>query len=66
MELEHLMQQPAWHLIIQLFVGSLMVPTMMGRPDLYRSFVRSAASLVVTFGPFGMLVYVLVEVSKLS
>jgi hypothetical protein len=66
MELEHVLHHPGWFLIIQLLMGSMMVPAMIGRNDLYRAFVRSAVTNVVTFGPFGLLVYVLFEVSKLS
>jgi hypothetical protein len=65
MELEHVMQQSGWFLIMQMLMGSLMVPAMIGRADLYRSFIRNTASNVVTFGPFGLLVYVLIEVSRL-
>ncbi len=43
-----------------------MAPAMIGRPDLYRSFVRITASHVVSFGPLALLVYVLYEVSRLS
>jgi hypothetical protein len=66
MELEHLLQQSGWFLIMQLFFGSLMVPAMMGRQDLYRLFVRTAATHVVSFGPFALLVYILFEVSRLA
>jgi hypothetical protein len=66
MELEHVMQQSGWFLIMQMLMGSLLVPAMIGRVDLYRSFVRSAASNIVSFGPFGLLVYVLFEVSRLA
>ena len=66
MELEHVLHQPGWFLLVQLLMGSLMVPAMINRHDIYRSFVRMAATNVVTFGPFGLLVYVLFEVSKLS
>jgi len=66
MELEHLLQQSGWHLFMQLFLGSLMVPAILNRPDLYRSFVRTAAAYVVSFGPFGLLLYVLFEVSRLA
>lgn len=66
MELEHVLQQSGWFLVMQMLMGSLMVPAMLGRADLYRSFVRSAASYVVTFGPFGLLVYVLFEVSRIA
>jgi len=50
----------------QLLMGSLMVPAMINRVDLYRSFIRTAASHIVSFGPFLLLVYVLFEVSRLS
>jgi hypothetical protein len=66
MELEHVMQQSGWFLIMQMLMGSLMVPAMIGRIDLYRSFIRSAVSYVVSFGPFGLLVYILFEVSRLA
>lgn len=66
MELEHVLQQSGWFLIMQMLMGSLMVPAMIGRVDLYRLFARSAASNVVSFGPFGLLVYVLFEVSRLA
>jgi len=66
MELEHVMQQSGWFLVMQMLMGSLMVPAMIGRVDLYRSFIRSIASYVVSFGPFGLLVYVLFEVSRLA
>jgi hypothetical protein len=66
MELEHVMQQSGFYLMMQMLMGMLMVPAMIGRIDLYRSFVRSAASNVVSFGPFGLLVYVLFEVSRLA
>lgn len=66
MELEHLIQQSGGLLLMQLFFGSLMVPAMVGRPDIYRSFVRTAATYVVSFGPFALLVYVLFEVSRLA
>jgi len=66
MELEHVMQQSGWFLIMQMLMGSLLVPAMIGRVDLYRSFIRSAASNIVSFGPIGLLVYVLLEVSRLA
>ena len=66
MELEHLLHHPGWFLIMQFLMGSLLIPAIAGRPDIYRSFVRSLASNAVTFGPFGLLVYVLFEVSRLS
>jgi hypothetical protein len=66
MELEHFLRHPMWFLIMQMLMGSLLMPALIGRMDLYRSCIRQTASLVVTFGPFGLLVYVLYEVSKLS
>ena len=66
MELEHLLHQSGWYLIMQMLMGSLMVPAMIGRVDLYRSFVRMVASHVVSFGPLALLVYVLYEVTRLS
>jgi len=66
MELEHLLHQSGGYLTLQMLLGAFMVPAMLGRADLYRSFIRTAASHVVSFGPFALLVYVLFEVSKLS
>jgi len=66
MELEYLLQHSASFMILQLMMGSLLVPAVIGRADLYRSFVRSTASYVVSFGPVALLVYVLFEVSRLS
>lgn len=66
MELEHLFQHSGSFMILQLLMGSLLVSAAFGRTDLYRSFVRSTASYVVSFGPVALLVYVLFEVSRLS
>ena len=66
MELEYLLQHSASFMILQLMMGSLLVPAVIGRTDLYRSFVRSTASYVVSFGPVALLVYILFEVSRLS
>jgi hypothetical protein len=66
MELEYLFQHSGSFVVLQLVMGSLMVPAAIGRMDLYRSFVRSTASYVVSFGPVALLVYVLFEVSRLS
>jgi len=66
MELEHLLHHSGGYLILQMLMGAFMVPAMMGRIDLYRSFSRAAASHVVSFGPLALLVYVLYEVSRLS
>jgi hypothetical protein len=66
MELEYLFQHSGSFMILQLMMGSLMVPAAIGRMDLYRAFVRSTASYVVSCGPVALLVYVLFEVSRLS
>jgi len=66
MELEYLSQPSAAFMILQLMMGSFLVPAAIGRVDLYRSFVRSMASFVVSFGPAALLTYVLFEVSRLS
>jgi hypothetical protein len=66
MELEYLFQHSGSFMILQLMMGSLMVPAVIGRMDIYRSFVRNTTSYVVSFGPMGLLVYVLFEVSRLS
>jgi len=66
MELEYFFQHSGSFMIMQLMMGSLLVPAVIGRADLYRSFVRSSASYVVSFGPVALLVYVLFEVSRLA
>jgi hypothetical protein len=66
MELEYLFQHSGSFMILQLIMGSLLVPAAFGRTDLYRMLVRSTASYVVSFGPVALLVYVLFEVSRLS
>jgi hypothetical protein len=67
MELEHVFHYSNFFVLMQmLFAGSLLVPAAIGRMDLYRTFVRRVASLVVNVGPMGLLVYVLYEVSRLS
>ena len=67
MELEHLFQLTKGFMTLQMaFAASVYAVGQMGRPDLVRSFVRSLTSYVVSFGPMGLLGYVLYEVSKLS
>jgi len=67
MELEYAMQQSNFFLLFQMmFMGSLLVPGMIGRLDLYGKVVRVIASQVVSYGVFGMLVYVLYQVSHLN
>ncbi len=67
MELEHLFQQSGSFMTLQMvFLGSLLIPAALGRADMYRIFVRSTASNVVTFGPIALLGYVLYAVSRLA
>jgi len=48
-----------------MFLGSLLVPSMLGRMDLYNKVVRALTSNVVSFWPVAMLAYVLYQVSHL-
>ena len=48
-----------------MFLGSLMVPSMLGRADIYGKAARTGATLAVTVGPVAILMYVLFEVSQL-
>ncbi len=67
MELEHaFLQSNLFTLFQMMFLGSLMVPSMLGRLDIYGKAARTAATVVVTVGPVAMLVYVLFEVSLLN
>lgn len=67
MELEHLFQPSGAFTAFQfVFMSSLLVPGILGRPDMYRSAANTLASLVVTFGPMGLLLYILYEISFLS
>ncbi len=66
MELEHLFRLTNELLVMQAVLASVLLPGLAGRADLYRSFVRNLASWVVTFGPVGLLIYVLCEVVRLS
>ena len=66
MELEHAFQQSNFFLMFQMmFLGSLLVPSMLGRMDLYNKVVRALTSNVVSFWPVAMLAYVLYQVSHL-
>lgn len=66
MEFEHSLQQSGFFLMIQMmFMGSLLVPGLIGRTDMYGKVVRSLATNVVSFGPAAILAYVLYEVSHL-
>jgi hypothetical protein len=49
-----------------MFMVSLLMPSIIGRIDLYGKVVRALASNVVSFGPVAMLVYVLYQVSHLN
>jgi hypothetical protein len=67
MEFEHAMMQSNLFLLFQMmFMGSLLLPSIIGRLDLYGKVVRVLASNVVSFGPVAMLVYVLYQVSHLN
>lgn len=67
MDFEHAFQQSNLFLLFQMmFLGSLLVPSMIGRLDLYSKVVRSLASNVISFGPVLMLAYVLYQVSHLN
>ena len=67
MEFEHAFQQSNFFLMFQMmFMGSLLVPKMLGRMDLYNKGVKALASNMVSFGPVAMLVYVLYQVSNLN
>lgn len=67
MDFEHAIQQSNFFLMFQmLFMGSLLVPGMLDRTDMYGKVMRSVASLVVSFGPVAILVYVLYEVSQMN
>ena len=66
MELEHAFLQSNFFLLFQMmFLGSLMLPSMLGRLDIYGKAARTAATGVVTVGPVAILMYVLFEVSLL-
>ena len=67
MELEHAFQQAGFISAFQMMIlGSLLVPGIMGRSDLYLTLAGKVASYLVTFGPPAMLVYVLYAVSHLG
>lgn len=67
MELEHVFRQTTYFTVFQMaFMTTLYVMERTGRGEIIRSFVRSVTSAVVSFGPFGLLVYILREVSRLS
>jgi len=67
MEFEHTLQQSGFFLMFQMiFMGSLFVPGLIGRTDMYGKVVRTLATNVVSFGPLAILVYVLYEVAHLN
>jgi len=67
MELEHEFMQSNFFMIFQMmFMVSMLVPSLIGRIDLYGKVVRVFASNVVSFGPIALLVYVLYQVSHLG
>ncbi len=67
MYFEHALQQSNFFLMLQmLFMGSLLIPSVIGRMDLYGKVVRSLASNIISFGPVAMLAYVLYQVSRLN
>ncbi len=66
MEFDHAFHQAGFVPAMQMMVvGSLLAPGIMGRSDLYLIFAGRVASLVVTFGPMGLLGYLLYAVSRL-
>jgi hypothetical protein len=66
MELEHAFHQNSFLVALQLlFAGSLLVPGAIGGVDMYRKFVSSLATYIVSFGPMGILVYTLYRISLL-
>jgi hypothetical protein len=67
MDFEHAFLQSNFFMIFQMmFMGSLLVPSILGRIDLYGKVVRALASNVVSFGPVALLAYVLYQVSHLN
>ncbi len=66
MEFEHAFMQSNFFVIFQMmFMVSMLVPSFIGRIDLYGKVVRALASNVVSFGPVALLVYILYQVSHL-
>ncbi len=67
MDFEHAFLQSNFFVIFQMmFMGSLLVPSIIGRIDLYGKVLRALASNVVSFGPVALLLYVLYNVSHLN
>jgi hypothetical protein len=66
MELEHAFQQSEFLVALQILIaGSLLAPGVLAGSDLYRRFVATVATCVVSFGPMAILVYILYRVSHL-
>lgn len=67
MELEHAFQLSSFFTAVQvLFMSSLVGFAFLGRADIFRAFVRTLTTYIMSFGPVALLVYVLYEVSKLQ
>ncbi len=67
MDFEHAFQQAEFILAMQMMIVGLVLGVgVMGRIDFYRILIGKIASLVVTFGPMAVLLYVLYAVSRLS
>lgn len=67
MDFEHAFVQSNLFMLFQMmFMASLIVPSIIGRVDLYGKVVRALASNVISFGPAALLVYVLYQVSHLN
>jgi hypothetical protein len=67
MDFEHAFMQSNFFMVFQMmFMISLVVPSVIGRIDLYGKVVRALASNVVSFGPVAVLAYVLYQVSHLN
>jgi hypothetical protein len=67
MEFEHAFLQSNVFMIFQMmFMGSLLLPSFIGRVDLYGKVVRALSANLVSFGPVALLVYILYQVSHLN
>ncbi len=67
MDFEHAFLQTNFFVMFQMmFMGSLLVPGIIGRIDLYGKVIRALTSNVVSFGPVALLLYVLYNVSHLN
>jgi len=67
MELEHAFQLSNFLTAIELlFMSSVAFFGFLGRADIFRSFVRTLTTYVMSIGPVALLIYVLYEVSRLQ